>query len=100
MARLGANVTAIDPLTENIDSARSHAADNEDLKTLQYKCTTIEELNCSSLTKFDLVVASEVIEHVENPSVFIKNCCSLVKVIKSNNAHFDIFVIKLFLLKK
>lgn len=79
LARLGANVTAIDPLPENIDSARAHSSCNEDLVNLQYQCTTVEELNSSSSTKFDLVVASEVIEHVENPSIFMKNCCSLVK---------------------
>ena len=31
------------------------------------------------IEKFDAVVASEVIEHVENPPLFVSNCSSLLK---------------------
>ena len=34
------------------------------------------QANCD--TKFDAVVASEVIEHVENPQAFVNTCSSLV----------------------
>jgi len=39
-----------------------------------------QALNTSSSTLFDAIVASEVIEHVENPSFFIQTCSELLKV--------------------
>ena len=38
------------------------------------------ESHIFSELKFDAVVASEVIEHVENPQVFIQTISSLLKV--------------------
>lgn len=29
---------------------------------------------------FDIVIASEVVEHVNDPQTFLYNCCSLIKV--------------------
>ena len=40
--------------------------------------------------KFDAVVASEVIEHVENPQVFIQTISSLLKV---RPADFLVFLV-------
>ena len=77
---MGADVVAIDPLPENIDAATSHSTNSEELKTLNYECATIEEFSVRSLDCFDLVVASEVLEHVKNPSEFIGDCCDTIKV--------------------
>ena len=43
-----------------------------------------------SESKFDAVVASEVIEHVENPQVFIQTISSLLKV---RPADFLVFLV-------
>lgn len=79
LARLGANVTGIDPLQENIDAANTHRGEHTDLTSLSYTCTTVEELCRTHGESFDLVVASEVLEHVDNPEVFIQDCCTCVK---------------------
>ncbi|CAB4055671.1 unnamed protein product [Lepeophtheirus salmonis] len=50
---------------------------SEPLARLQGLVTDEEESHI--YPKFDIVVASEVIEHVENPSIFISHCASLLK---------------------
>ncbi len=82
LGRLGASVTAIDPSEENITAASLHAQKKQ-LHNVAFEVNTIENfqaLNTSSSTLFDAIVASEVIEHVENPSFFIQTCSELLKV--------------------
>jgi len=81
LARLGANVLAIDPVQENIDAAsyRLLHGGRQELQSLSYECTTIEEVSARLQGHFDAVVASEVLEHVEKPGTFINCCCSAVK---------------------
>lgn len=79
IARLGANVLGIDPLQDSIDEAKHHALKDPDLATLSYECSTIEELAEKQSNCFDIVLASEVLEHVDSPDVFIHNCCELIK---------------------
>jgi polyprenyldihydroxybenzoate methyltransferase/3-demethylubiquinol 3-O-methyltransferase len=83
LARLGANVTGIDPVPSNVDIANQHMNDcSPNLKSnLKYISSTIEgfasqELNTSA---FDAVVASEVLEHVTDVSLFISSVSRLVK---------------------
>ena len=80
MSRLGGDVLGVDPLAENIEVALHHASKDPSLHSLSYKCTTVEDLCLDHSNCFDLVVASEVLEHVERPDVFIRSCCHLVKV--------------------
>ncbi|MEK0082003.1 bifunctional 2-polyprenyl-6-hydroxyphenol methylase/3-demethylubiquinol 3-O-methyltransferase UbiG [Benzoatithermus flavus] len=68
LARLGAAVTGIDPLPESIATARWHAAETG--VELAYEATTLEEVVRDG-RRFDLVVASEVIEHVPDPEGFV-----------------------------
>ncbi|XP_057306293.1 ubiquinone biosynthesis O-methyltransferase, mitochondrial-like [Hydractinia symbiolongicarpus] len=79
IARLGANVLGIDPLQDSIDEAKHHSLKDPDLATLSYECSTIEELAEKQSNCFDIVLASEVLEHVDSPDVFIHNCCELIK---------------------
>lgn len=79
LARLGAQVTGIDPCEESI-SAASLRASNSKMTNLKYEVTTIEELMLTSSTKFDAITASEVIEHLDNQEYFIQMCSSLLKV--------------------
>merc|ERR1712002_196024 len=51
---------------------------DSELEDLQYIETYIEDLVELEALKFDCVVASEVIEHVPDPQVFLKHCVSLL----------------------
>ena len=76
MARLGAEVTGIDPSEKNIKTASVHA-DEQDLP-ISYISMSAEELAASG-EKFDVVLNMEVIEHVADVGVFMDACCTLVK---------------------
>lgn len=83
MARLGATVTGIDASAENIETAKSHAAQSD--LNINYLCTTAEDLltspttNNQQPTTFDIVLALEIVEHVANVPLFIETTCKLVK---------------------
>ncbi len=68
MARLGATVTGIDVTEAAIIAARAHAKKMGLL--IDYQCITAEDL-ASTGVKFDVIYASEVIEHVAKRPVFI-----------------------------
>ena len=75
MARLGADVTGIDPAPTNIVIATRHAA--KSALPVTYLATTAEDLSASGAA-FDVVLAMEVVEHVRQPQAFIKTACQLV----------------------
>jgi 2-polyprenyl-6-hydroxyphenyl methylase / 3-demethylubiquinone-9 3-methyltransferase len=76
MARLGALVTGIDPAEKNIRIAQEHA----DMMGLPitYHPLTVEALADVGQT-FDVVLALEVIEHVNNPQAFVASCAHVLK---------------------
>ena len=65
LARLGAEVTAIDPAAELIEAAREHAAGQGLM--IDYRAAGIERLDDT----FDLITAMEVIEHTADPQQFL-----------------------------
>ena len=65
LARLGAQVTAIDPAEELIAAAREHAA-RQGL-SIDYRATAVENLE----GQFDIITAMEVIEHTADPQQFL-----------------------------
>ena len=65
LARLGAQVTAIDAAPELIEVARGHAA-RQGL-AIDYRAAKIEDVD----GRFDLVTSLEVIEHVADPQAFL-----------------------------
>ena len=75
MARLGANVTGIDASEKNIKIAKLHSEKNG--LRINYINTSPEQLN--DLTKFDVILNLEIIEHVDNVSLYIKSCNKLLK---------------------
>ena len=79
LARIGATVTAIDACTDNIEVAKAHAKDNEELQNLKYICTSIEDHSETLEEMYDAVVASEVIEHVDNQELFLRKCSGVVR---------------------
>lgn len=75
LTRLGGRVTSIDPAPGNIVVARSHAADVG--LQIDYRTTTVEALAQAS-ERFDVVIASEVVEHVVDQARFVATSCRLV----------------------
>jgi 2-polyprenyl-6-hydroxyphenyl methylase/3-demethylubiquinone-9 3-methyltransferase len=66
LVRLGASVTGIDASPEVIAVAREHA--EAMALAIDYRAGDVQEFQC----QFDLVTAMEVIEHVADPSTFLK----------------------------
>ncbi len=75
MARLGANVTGIDPLKKNIEIAKHHLKKSK----LSIKYQNFSPEKFKSNTKFDVILNMEIIEHVENVDFFIKQSASFLK---------------------
>lgn len=76
LARLGGNVVGIDPAPENVEVARLHA-EQSGLK-IDYRAATAETL-ADAGEKFDIVIASEVIEHVADLPLFIRRAAEMTK---------------------
>ena len=75
MARLGANVTGIDASEKNINVAKLHSK-KSGLK-INYLNTSPE--NLTDFEKFDITLNLEVVEHVEDVSLYIRSCNKLLK---------------------
>jgi polyprenyldihydroxybenzoate methyltransferase/3-demethylubiquinol 3-O-methyltransferase len=73
LARIGARVVGIDACPENVEAARRHAELDPGLaERLSYSCTTVEQhLLDHPESLYDCVVASEVVEHVDNQQVAV-----------------------------
>lgn len=68
---------AIDPSDELIKAARNHLQNdiqNELLQRIEYRAETIEDHIKRVDTKYDAVVVSEVLEHVDDKESFLKYC--------------------------
>lgn len=76
LARLGGEVLGIDPAKTSVEAARRHAA--EAGLSIAYRAATAEELAAAGET-FDLVVASEVAEHVTDLAGFVGTVAQLVR---------------------
>lgn len=78
MARIHANVVAIDPSEVLIKTARDHLSnyppDSDLVKRIDYRSETIEEHISGTDTNYDAVVVSEVLEHVDDKESFLKLC--------------------------
>ena len=76
LARLGAEVTGIDPAPEMIEVARAHAAGTSTV--VDYRSATAEDLTASGAA-FDVVLAMEVVEHAADAGNLLAACCALVR---------------------
>jgi 2-polyprenyl-6-hydroxyphenyl methylase/3-demethylubiquinone-9 3-methyltransferase len=76
LARLGATMVGADPSEENIAVASAHAEDNG--VDVDYRATTAEALAAAN-EKFDVVLAMEVVEHVNDVAEFVATCASMVR---------------------
>nr|XP_006626378.2 PREDICTED: ubiquinone biosynthesis O-methyltransferase, mitochondrial [Lepisosteus oculatus] len=80
LGRLGASVVGIDPLEESIQTAELHKSFEPVLsKQVQYRACLLEDIAEESRQVFDAVVASEVVEHVNDLETFIKCCLDVLK---------------------
>jgi 2-polyprenyl-6-hydroxyphenyl methylase/3-demethylubiquinone-9 3-methyltransferase len=75
LARLGAQVTGIDPSESNIAAAKVHAGRSGIL--IDYRAASVEDMG--NLDRFDIVLAMEVIEHVTDVGLFLERCAALMK---------------------
>ena len=76
LARLGAQVTGLDASEEAIKVARRHAEDMQ--LAVDYRAGSVEDL-ARGKTRYDVVTALEIIEHVADLDSFIKAVAGLVK---------------------
>ena len=81
LSRLGARVTGIDASDSSINVAKQHSIKSR-LK-INYRCITTTDLLKNEkekfLNKFDMVIASEVIEHVNERKVFLSDISKLCR---------------------
>ena len=81
LKRLGANVMGIDASKDTIEIARDHAKKSR--LEINYKCITTSKLLETKKEKvrykFDLVIASEVIEHVYDRKIFLSDISNLCR---------------------
>jgi len=76
LSRLGATVTGIDPATDNVAAARTHAEISG--LDIDYRAITVETLATTG-ERFDAVLCLEVVEHVPEPAAFIRMAADLVR---------------------
>ena len=76
LARLGADLTSIDPARRNIEVAKDHAAKAN--LAIDYRCISAGEL-AGEGPKFDAVLAMEVLEHVRDLACFLEQAARMVR---------------------
>eukprot|EP01135_Chromosphaera_perkinsii_P008729 Nk52_evm62s1444 gene=Nk52_evmTU62s1444 len=81
LTALGGDVLGIDASWENIRVANLHKSTSTmNLNTLKYEAVTAESLVKEGVVEaFDVIFASEVIEHVVNPLTFVQTLGKLLK---------------------
>ena len=80
LARLGAQVTGIDASENAIKIANEHATKSR--LEINYKCISTGDLlksNKKFFNNYDIVIASEVIEHVNNRNLFLSDISNLCR---------------------
>lgn len=77
MRRLGAEITGVDASEQNIAAAIAHAGQMG--LDITYTATTAEDLVNEQAAPFDVVLALEIIEHVNAPQEFLQTISKLVK---------------------
>ncbi len=89
MSRLGADVTGIDASEKNIKIAEAHAKKNN--LNIQYLNKSPEEL--SNVSKFDVILNLEIVEHVEDVNLYFESC---VRLLKKNGLMFTATINRTF----
>ncbi|MWN05487.1 bifunctional 2-polyprenyl-6-hydroxyphenol methylase/3-demethylubiquinol 3-O-methyltransferase UbiG [Gilliamella sp. Pas-s95] len=77
LAKLGANVTAIDLADESLSVAKIHAEQNG--LTINYQKQTVEDHAQQHPGYYDVITCMELLEHVPDPFSIIQACATLLK---------------------
>ncbi|HEY2051692.1 MAG TPA: bifunctional 2-polyprenyl-6-hydroxyphenol methylase/3-demethylubiquinol 3-O-methyltransferase UbiG [Caulobacteraceae bacterium] len=77
MARLGFQVTGVDASERNITIAQTHAEQSG--LEIDYRAATVEALVGAGEPSFDVILNMEVIEHVADPAVFLRDSVRLLE---------------------
>tara|TARA_B100000686_G_C16791822_1_gene979233 strand:- start:2127 stop:2849 length:723 start_codon:yes stop_codon:yes gene_type:complete len=101
LARLGAKIIGIDVNEKAIKSAKNHSFQSN-LK-IKYHCTDISKFNCKE--KFDLITCMEVLEHVNDVELVVKNIKRLLKkngifIGSTINRTFQSLILAIFVAEK
>ena len=75
LARLGAKVTGIDPIKRNIEIAKHHLKKSK----VNVKYYNFSPEKFKSTSKYDVILNMEIVEHVENVELFIKQSSKFLK---------------------
>ena len=76
MARLGFAVAGVDASERNIAVAATHG--EEGGLAIDYRAGAAEDLLAAGVPGFDVILNMEVIEHVADPGVFLRDCARLM----------------------
>ncbi|OCG22048.1 bifunctional 3-demethylubiquinol 3-O-methyltransferase/2-polyprenyl-6-hydroxyphenol methylase [Gilliamella sp. App2-1] len=77
LAKLGANVTAIDLADESLAVAKIHASQNG--LSINYEKQTVEDHAQQHPSQYDVITCMELLEHVPDPFSVIQACAKLLK---------------------
>lgn len=83
LVRMGASVVGLDATSAMIEVAKAHASLDKTLKDLNYTCSSVEDHAAKNEGLYDAVVASEILEHVTQKTVFLEGC---VRCLKQNGS--------------
>jgi 2-polyprenyl-6-hydroxyphenyl methylase/3-demethylubiquinone-9 3-methyltransferase len=77
LAKLGAQVSAIDLAPQSIEIAKLHLYESN--LSVNYECIEVGAKAVQSPESFDVVTCMEMLEHVPDPAYIIQECAKLLK---------------------
>ncbi|TXJ02237.1 MAG: bifunctional 2-polyprenyl-6-hydroxyphenol methylase/3-demethylubiquinol 3-O-methyltransferase UbiG [Neisseriales bacterium] len=77
LAKLGAQVSAIDLAPQSIEIAKLHLYESN--LSVNYECIEVGAKAAQSPEGFDVVTCMEMLEHVPDPAYIIQECAKLLK---------------------
>ncbi len=77
LAKLGAQVSAIDLAPQSIEIAKLHLYESN--LSVNYECIEVGAKAVQSPESFDVIACMEMLEHVPDPAYIIQECAKLLK---------------------
>lgn len=81
LAKRGAKVVGLEPVQKLVEVAKNHLEKNSEEISgkVEYICGTVEEHCRENRGKYDVVVCSEVLEHVQDKISLVRGCVEALK---------------------